>query len=67
MVVVVGEGVGEEVPANKFVKNDPEIVPFRGSRTWDNMQMILGIKNCYKKEKGKWGKNIFLLFEVSLS
>ena len=52
-MVLVGEGVGEEVPANKFVKNDPEIVPFRGSRTWDNMQMILGIKNCYKKEKGK--------------
>ena len=53
VVMVVGEGMGEEVPANKFVKNDSEIVPSRVSLKWDNMQMILGIKNYQQKKKMK--------------
>ena len=62
VVMVVGKGVGEEVRANKFVKNGSEIVPSRGSRKWDNMQMILRIKNYYQKEKKKRGKNTFFVF-----
>ena len=57
--MAVGEGVGEEVPANKFVKNDSEIVPSRGSWKWNNTQMILGIKNYYKKKKGNEEKTFF--------
>ena len=53
VVMVVGNGVGEEVRANKCVKNDLEIVPSRGSRKWDNMQIILGMKNYYQKKKRK--------------
>ena len=60
--MVVGKGVGEEVRANKCVKNDSEIVPSRGLRKWDNMQMILGIKNYYQKKKRKWGKSTFFIF-----
>ena len=67
VVMVVGKGVGEELRANKCVKNDSEIVPSRGSRKWDNKQMILGIKNYYGRKKGNEGKNTFLLLEVSLS
>ena len=44
---------GGEVRANKCVKNYSEIVSSRGSRKWDNMQMILGIKNYYQKKKRK--------------
>ena len=62
VVMVVGKGVGEEVRANKCVKNDLEIVPSRGSRKWDNMQMILGIKNYYQKKKGSEEKALFLFF-----
>ena len=54
--------MGEEVRANKCVKNDSEIVPSRGSRKWDNMQMILGIKNYYQKKKGSEEKTLFLFF-----
>ena len=63
VVVVVVEGVGEEVPANKFVKNDSEIVPSRGSRKWDNMQMILGIKNYYQKKKKEMRKKHFFFLK----
>ena len=58
----VGKGVGGEVRANKCVKNDSEIVPSRGLRKWDNMQMILGIKNYYQKKKGSEEKALFLFF-----
>ena len=58
----VGKGVGEEVRANKCVKNDSEIVPSRGLRKWDNMQMILGIKNYYQKKIGSEEKALFLFF-----
>ena len=61
VVMVVVVGVGEEVPANKFVKNDSEIVPSRVSLKWDNMQMILGIKNYQQKKKMKWGKKHFFV------
>ena len=62
VVMVVGKGVGEEVRANQCVKNDSEIVPSRGLRKWDNMQMILGIKNYYQKKKGSEEKALFLFF-----